>query len=249
VGKLYCTQCGAENEAASTECSRCGEPLFKKASLNNAFFTEKPLLITCPACQSEVSSQALSCPKCGQPISSVSDSAPSYQQMNPPPAFRKLVQPPKRRGCGRNLGIGCLGLLGLMVVIRIIGDVSSPTNRDAPSPTPPQTVTVSPTPLGSPSVASTNSNQSSGQDFALNEDIVYVAINRYLRDNLNDPSSLDDLQILGISPVRKSGGYRVVAFYRAKNGFGALVANQQKFILTKAPMGTGNTLFFNVRPE
>ncbi len=79
--------------------------------------------------------------------------------------------------------------------------------------------------------------------------MAYTTINRYLRDNLNDPSSLQDLQIISVSRIKKSGDYKVVAFYRAKNGFGALTGQRQGFILTSAPVGTGNALFFNVRPE
>jgi hypothetical protein len=101
----------------------------------------------------------------------------------------------------------------------------------------------------SPTSDSKKSKETSSQDSVPDENVVYLTISRYLRDNLNDPSSLEDLQIVGIPPIKKSGSYRVVAYYRAKNGFGALVANQQRFILARAPVGTGNTLFFNVRPE
>jgi RNA polymerase subunit RPABC4/transcription elongation factor Spt4 len=38
-----------------------------------------PILITCPACKSEVSSQAQSCPKCGQPIAGTNYYAPPPQ--------------------------------------------------------------------------------------------------------------------------------------------------------------------------
>ncbi len=213
---------------------------------------DAPLLIECPACKSQVSSRAPSCPKCGQPIAINSFHPPSFQQSSSQSAesFQQQVSPPRRRGCGGNLGLGCLGLIGLLFLVSLIGTLlRSSGDRDAQKSSPQQSATASPiaTPLQSTANLK-NSNQTSSENSLPDSGLVYITMQRYLRDHLNDPASLDDLEILGVSPMKKSGSYRVVVSYRAKNGFGALVMQQQRFILTRAPVGTGDTLFFNVRP-
>lgn len=61
-----------------------------------------------------------------------------------------------------------------------------------------------------------------------------------LLEMLNNPDSLQDLRIISIRPVRKMAGvYRATVFYRAENGFGALVAQEQTFMVTR---GTGTGL-------
>jgi len=97
-----------------------------------------------------------------------------------------------------------------------------------------------------------NQRKQSSQDDANavpDENVLYITINRYLKDNLNDPNSLQDLEIRSVSRLKNSGSFRVVAFYRASNAFGAIIAKQQAFILTNAPLENRNTLFFHVRPE
>lgn len=76
--------------------------------------------------------------------------------------------------------------------------------------------------------------QASSQESELDEDIAGMVTKRYLSDNLNDPDSLQDFQVVGVSKVAKMpGAYKVMVFYRAKNGFGALVGQRQSFLLTR----------------
>lgn len=212
-----------------------------------------PVLIACPACGSQVSSHASSCLTCGQPIAASGGHPPPFQQSSsqPLPFSQQVVPPTRRRGCGGNLGLGCLGLIGLLFLMGLISSLlRQSSNQDARKPSPQQSATASPiaTPLQSTANLK-NSNQTSSENSLPDPDLIYITMNRYLRDHLNDPSSLQGLEILGVSPMKKSGSYRVVVSYRAKNGFGALVLQQQRFVLTRAAVGTGDTLFFNVRPE
>jgi cytoskeletal protein RodZ len=69
-----------------------------------------------------------------------------------------------------------------------------------------------------------------------------------LKGMLNDPDSLDDLSITSVNPInRNPGAYKITVSYRAKNGFGAVMAQQQQFVVTK---GTGSGLegLWNVTP-
>jgi hypothetical protein len=69
-----------------------------------------------------------------------------------------------------------------------------------------------------------------------------------LKGMLNDPDSLDDLSITSVNPInRNPGAYKITVSYRAKNGFGAVTAQQQQFVVTK---GTGSGLegLWNVTP-
>jgi len=61
-----------------------------------------------------------------------------------------------------------------------------------------------------------------------------------LRQMLNDPDSLQDLEVIRVTPIeKKPPTFEAVVSYRAKNSFGALVTQQQTFIITR---GTGNGL-------
>jgi len=135
------------------------------------------------------------------------------------------------------------------MVIGLISAVISPTTVRERGSNANQIRTESPKVIPTVSPSPRKDRESSSNETLPDENIVYSAINRYLRDNLNDPSSLEDLEIRGIARVKNSSSYRVVAFYRAKNGFGALVTQQQAFILSNAPEESRNTLFFHVRPE
>jgi hypothetical protein len=54
-----------------------------------------------------------------------------------------------------------------------------------------------------------------------------------LKQTLNDPDSLQDLIILNVTPTKTPGVYKAIVSYRARNGFGALVAQRQTFMVTR----------------
>ena len=84
--------------------------------MNNQYNTS---LATCPACQNGVSRQAASCPRCGQPLQIASYQQPQFQQNFSPPVA-------KSGGIGRTFGVGCLGLIGFLVVVGLIGSIALP---------------------------------------------------------------------------------------------------------------------------
>ena len=85
--------------------------------MNNQYNTTS--LVRCPACQAQVSRQAVSCPKCGQPLQSANYQQTQFQQNNPLPIAKK-------GRIGKTFGVGCLGLIGLFVVAGIIGSIALP---------------------------------------------------------------------------------------------------------------------------
>jgi len=65
---------------------------------------------------------------------------------------------------------------------------------------------------------------------------------------LNNPDSLEDLEIASITPIKRMpGAYRVTVFYRAENAFGGVVAQRQSFLVTKGA-GTGINDWMNATP-
>lgn len=67
-----------------------------------------------------------------------------------------------------------------------------------------------------------------------------LVIKPFLTRMLNDPDSLQDLQFVSSSAVRRQPDtYKVTLFYRAKNGFGALMGYQQNFIIRNQGTGEG----------
>jgi hypothetical protein len=73
-----------------------------------------------------------------------------------------------------------------------------------------------------------------------NELLTKLVIKPFLMSLLNDPDSLQDLQFVSSSAVkRKPNSYKVTLFYRAKNGFGALMGYQQTFIIGHQGSGSG----------
>lgn len=73
-----------------------------------------------------------------------------------------------------------------------------------------------------------------------NELLTRLVIKPFLRRLLNDPDSLQDLQFVSSSAVRRQPNtYKVTLFYRAKNGFGAIIGYQQTFIIRNQGGGEG----------
>lgn len=67
-----------------------------------------------------------------------------------------------------------------------------------------------------------------------------LVIKPFLKSLLNDPDSLQDLQFVSSSAVkRQPNAYKVTLFYRAKNGQGALMGSQQTFIIRNQDTGEG----------
>jgi hypothetical protein len=134
--------------------------------------------------------------------------------------------------------IGSLVLLGLAVVglvsfiSRNVGDNrnSGSVQRQMASPTPLQSPKSSPETADSEFLASDTQKQIFSSFF----------IKPVLQEMLNNPDSLQDLRVVGSSPLKKlPGAHKVVVFYRAQNAFGAVVAQRQTFLVTR---GTGSGL-------
>jgi hypothetical protein len=61
-------------------------------------------------------------------------------------------------------------------------------------------------------------------------------IKPYLREWLKDPDSLQDFEVVSARPNRKlPGAFKVTVFYRARNGFGALVGEQRTVTVVYNP--------------
>jgi len=97
------------------------------------------VLIKCPECNTDVSSAAASCPKCGHPIAPASATPP------------KLTQEPvkqQKRGIG---GIGCLGAIGVVLFLAVIGSAINPSKPPTSSPGTTATETATATTPAAPS--------------------------------------------------------------------------------------------------
>jgi hypothetical protein len=68
AGKMWCQDCERSFDPSTGCTAPAGGPAPAPAA-------SAPLLIKCPACAREVSSQAMSCPWCGQPLRSAAISA------------------------------------------------------------------------------------------------------------------------------------------------------------------------------
>lgn len=106
-----CKFCGAAISATATECRGCGygtpygikleeERELKEAAARNAI-----ALINCPACNGEVSNQAVACPKCGHPIK-----AEPAVKVSPQRTFIPL-KGKRRYSAGAVIGLGIIGFL------------------------------------------------------------------------------------------------------------------------------------------
>jgi hypothetical protein len=61
-------------------------------------------------------------------------------------------------------------------------------------------------------------------------------IKPYLRQWLKDPDSLQDFEVVGARPAKRlQGAFKVTVFYRARNGFGALVPEQRTITMVYNP--------------
>jgi hypothetical protein len=70
-----------------------------------------------------------------------------------------------------------------------------------------------------------------------------------LKPMLNDPDSLQDLEIISATPIKTMpGSFKVTVFYRAKNAFAALVGGRQAFIFTPNPNGSTGPYAWIVSP-
>ena len=146
------------------------------------------------------------------------------------------------------IGVCVVGLLAILIVPSLIesnskksrqpiyspSDIAASQPATVPKPEPsPSRRKPSPTPTPTPETEGFNTDTS-------RQILASFFIKPVLREMLNNPDSLQDLRITSISPVRKMAGvYRATVFYRAENAFGALVAQEQTFMVTR---GTGTGL-------
>ena len=110
---------------------RKSDKAVSKMNMNNLL--NNTSLANCPACQTAVSRQAVSCPRCGQPLQTTNYQPQQFQQN-----FSQPVS--KKGGVGKTFGVGCLGLIGFLVVAGLIGSIALPKpntiqNQTSSSPT------------------------------------------------------------------------------------------------------------------
>jgi hypothetical protein len=214
-----CKFCGYPLSPTATECAQCGFGTPYGLRLEENQKLNRPTLIKCPACEADVSNQAVACPRCGQPMQ------PEKMQL-PPPQVSQTRPIPKQKTKTNPLAIGCLAIIGTgvacVIFANIINSVGTRNAVNQNSSTPRSSVTsasanASPTASDddSPDFSSERSREILGAFF----------IKPVLKQMLNDPDSLEDFQVLSVTPANKLPGvYKAVVFYRAKNAFGGLVA-------------------------
>ena len=69
AGKMWCQDCERSFDPSTASTPSAADPV-PAADPATAPTATVPLLIKCPACSREVSSQAMRCPACGQPLAS-----------------------------------------------------------------------------------------------------------------------------------------------------------------------------------
>lgn len=136
--------------------------------------------------------------------------------------------------------LGALSVVGLIVELtkRPNGNTrhistSEPVNQ-TPKSSPTPSITTVQTKAPSPTPESSSFDSETSRRI-----LASFFIKPVLRQMLNNPDSLQDLEVTSVVPVKKmTGVYRATVFYRAENGFGALVAQEQTFMVTRGT-GTG----------
>lgn len=78
-------------------------------------------------------------------------------------------------------------------------------------------------------------NESAPQEIVYNSswDASVKQVDKWLRDNLNDPKSLEIVEWSKVVKTEDGSGYLVRCKYRAKNSFGAMVLENKIFALDK----------------
>jgi hypothetical protein len=121
-----------------------------------------------------------------------------------------------------------------VVIANIIGGIGSRNSSSGNTSSSRVTPTVAtPTPAAIPDESPDFSTERS------REILGAFFIKPVLKQMLNDPDSLQDFEVLSVTPTKIPGVYKAIAFYRAKNGFGALAAQRQTFMVTR---GAGSGL-------
>ncbi|HKC62192.1 MAG TPA: hypothetical protein VKB86_01080 [Pyrinomonadaceae bacterium] len=144
--------------------------------------------------------------------------------------------------------IGCV--FGVLLIIGLIGSLFGRTSNQASATVQSSNPALSSTATQSFKATAQETKQTESKPFQTEEQreaIATLFIKPVLKQMLHDPDSLQDLEITSVIPLKKMpNAYKVSVFYRARNGFGALRAQQQAFILTR---GTGDGLdAWNVLP-
>jgi hypothetical protein len=147
-----------------------------------------------------------------------------------------------RKGYSNRTRIAVFGWLGAYALFAALANIYYDRHQTMAVKTTPTPVTQA-TPFqqsatsGLPaprSSAASNTSPARRSVTGLDGELAGTAIKRFLIDNLNDPDSLQDFQVLSITPAKKVPGlYKAVVSYRARNGFGALVLQRQGFVLSE----------------
>jgi RNA polymerase subunit RPABC4/transcription elongation factor Spt4 len=80
---MVCSRCGYMTGPFDKSCPRCSHPDYVAPVIAPTQSEQAVNLISCPACQQMVSTQAVACPKCGQPIFKTANQSIHPSQMPP----------------------------------------------------------------------------------------------------------------------------------------------------------------------
>jgi RNA polymerase subunit RPABC4/transcription elongation factor Spt4 len=112
-----CRECGGAVSTRDPRCSHCGaaDPagVGSLAAAGATPIPGTPRLAPCRVCRHQVSTDALTCPQCGAPD-------PSGERSRAVQAAAATAQQQKSNAA-KGCGIGCLGLLGVMVLFAALG--------------------------------------------------------------------------------------------------------------------------------
>jgi hypothetical protein len=166
-------------------------------------------LIKCPECSKKVSDKAISCPDCGYPIRQENnDCLPlpksSYQitRLTTPDQSSSVLSKGSKAVI---LFFVTFSLLSVLLMAVIEPEITKETYPKASKPLSPDEKRLGKIPFG--------------------EAVVSV----YLKQSLNDPSSLKDLNCGRITAG--SSAWEIDCKYRAKNSFGGYVVENRRFLL------------------
>ena len=160
-----CPRCGTQNHPQQTFCAACGNQLFQyqqqppsQSSGYQNYQQQQPInqqLYSCPNCHNQVRYGDVSCASCGMPFNwqPQQQATPQYQQQQQRFDSHSEEKPKKKMSPWL---IGCLGLIGAVILIGVgifVVDLLSqgratttpaqtPSSSSTPTPTPIPTVTV-----------------------------------------------------------------------------------------------------------
>lgn len=119
-----CKFCGYPISSTATECEQCGAGTPYGHWLEEDQKLSGAVLIKCPACQADVSNQAVRCPHCGQPMR-------AEKLVSPPTQPSQARLPLKQKTKTNPLVIGCLAIIAVPVACVIFANIINTGSRNS----------------------------------------------------------------------------------------------------------------------